>query len=165
MAALQGTVERKRMGGDRATAPIEDIWCGKIRGCGYRRRQHVSIAVRPAQCPLRAHSNQVPQHGETTRWANKRHRRSFFHSLSRPFLRHLRRSATITNTTGTVCNCCARERRQRNRCKLRVIKRSHNSERVKNSTRFDQDQRHSGCLDQCKHKRPRDCLMMHASTA
>jgi hypothetical protein len=32
----QGTVERERMGGDRATALIEHIWCEKIRGCSYR---------------------------------------------------------------------------------------------------------------------------------
>jgi hypothetical protein len=29
---------------DRATAPIEDIWCEKIRGCSYRGRQHVCLS-------------------------------------------------------------------------------------------------------------------------
>src|SRR5258705_2787378 len=44
--------------GDRATAPIEDIWCEKIRGCGYRE------AVRPTRCPLRPNSDQVPERRE-----------------------------------------------------------------------------------------------------
>jgi hypothetical protein len=34
----QGPVESERMGGDRATVPIEDIQREKIRGCSYRRR-------------------------------------------------------------------------------------------------------------------------------
>ena len=33
-----GPVESKRMGGDRATALIEDIFFEKIRGCSYRGR-------------------------------------------------------------------------------------------------------------------------------
>jgi hypothetical protein len=32
----QGTVESAPKRGDRATAPIEEIWCEKIRGCSYR---------------------------------------------------------------------------------------------------------------------------------
>jgi hypothetical protein len=35
MAALQGTVEAEGDRRDRATAPIEDIRCEKIRGCSY----------------------------------------------------------------------------------------------------------------------------------
>jgi hypothetical protein len=32
----KGTVKLARQWGDRATAPIGDIRCGKIRGCSYR---------------------------------------------------------------------------------------------------------------------------------
>ena len=60
---------------ERATAPIEDIWCEKIRGCSYRGRRvwvgrsHKSrFAVRPTQYPY-AHRDQVPQCSAMTRCA------------------------------------------------------------------------------------------------
>jgi hypothetical protein len=31
--AVMGPLEGERMGGDRATLVVEDIWCEKIRGC------------------------------------------------------------------------------------------------------------------------------------
>jgi hypothetical protein len=37
-AAVAGTVEGETLRGDRATAPIENVWCRKIRGCSYRGR-------------------------------------------------------------------------------------------------------------------------------
>ena len=33
--------------GDRATAPIEDIWCEKIRGCSYRGGAQRKDAIGP----------------------------------------------------------------------------------------------------------------------
>ena len=59
-------VEGVRKCGDRATAPIEGIWCEKIRGCSYRE------AVRPPQCPLCPDSDQILRRREMTRCAKKR---------------------------------------------------------------------------------------------
>jgi hypothetical protein len=36
---------RVRNCGDRATAPIEDIWCEKIHGCSYRGGNTSCLAV------------------------------------------------------------------------------------------------------------------------
>jgi hypothetical protein len=50
--ACPGPVEGATLCGDRATAPIENIWCEKIRGCSYR--DAACSAQRP-QCPAAVH--------------------------------------------------------------------------------------------------------------
>jgi hypothetical protein len=57
MAALQGTVER--VGGCRTARPH------LLRISGTR-KSVVTVAVRPTQCPLCPHSDQVPQRSEMT---------------------------------------------------------------------------------------------------
>jgi hypothetical protein len=54
MAALQGTV--KRVGGcrDRATAPIKDIGCEKIRGCSH---SGASFAQKHKESSKESHSS------------------------------------------------------------------------------------------------------------
>ena len=45
---MRGSFGARDQPGDRATAPIEEIWCEKIRGCSYRE------ATRPVTCGLPA---------------------------------------------------------------------------------------------------------------
>lgn len=40
----QGSSGGKKKRGDRATAPIENIWCEKMRGCSCRGRRNVRYA-------------------------------------------------------------------------------------------------------------------------
>ena len=44
----QGPSERVGKRGERATVPIEEIWCKKIRGCSYRAGRSFLLNVRYA---------------------------------------------------------------------------------------------------------------------
>jgi hypothetical protein len=62
--------------GDRATAPIEDIWCEKIRDCSFVGRVLIN-----RDCGA-SYSNSAG--GEMTRWAKSGHLPSFGETALHP---------------------------------------------------------------------------------
>jgi hypothetical protein len=64
----QGPLEGVKNWGERATAPVEDIRCEKIRGCSCRGAVRPSSNVRYALIVT-----PLPLRSEMTRWARSRH--------------------------------------------------------------------------------------------